>query len=119
MRPAYIAVTIAYSVALTLSAIVYLARIKRVVATMTRLDLSESWPPVLGALKAAGALGLLVGLAVPAIGIAAAIGLVLYFVGAIVTHVRARAFRTDEGFPLAIAFLVVAVAALVLRLAVR
>jgi DoxX-like family len=117
MFPAYVAVNGTLAVALALSAAVYLARIKRVVATMNRLGVPESWLTMLGALKAAGALGLLVGLAVPLVGAAAAIGVVLYFAGAIVTHVRARAFAADEGFPLAIGFLVVAVAALVLRLA--
>jgi hypothetical protein len=39
-----------------------------------------------GTLLAAGALGLLVGFAVPVIGTAAAIGLVLYFLGAVGAH---------------------------------
>jgi hypothetical protein len=56
---------------------------------------------------------LLVGIAVPQIGIAAAAGLVLFFVGAIITHLRAR----DYSFGLAVVFLLLAVAALVLRLA--
>ena len=48
-----------------------------------------SWP-WLGTAKTAGAAGLLVGLVVPVIGLAAGIGLVVYFTGAIVTVVRAR-----------------------------
>ncbi|BAU84749.1 integral membrane protein [Streptomyces laurentii] len=47
---------------------------------------------LLGAAKLAGAVGLLVGYAVPAVGVAAAIGLVLYFAGAVVTVLRARAY---------------------------
>ena len=43
----------------------------------------------------------------------AAIGLTLFFVGAIVTHLRAR----DYSFGLAVVFLLLAVAALTLRLA--
>jgi type III secretory pathway component EscS len=50
---------------------------------------------------------------VPPIGVAAAIGLVLFFIGAIITHLRAR----DYSFGLAVVFLVLVVAALVLRLA--
>ncbi|MCK0093377.1 DoxX family protein [Rhodococcus sp. F64268] len=47
--------------------------------------------PTLATLKASGALGLAVGLlAVPWLGVAAGIGLVLFFVGAIVVHLRAR-----------------------------
>ncbi|GAA1719636.1 DoxX family protein [Nonomuraea sp. AD125B] len=54
----------------------------------------KSWWPWLGAAKAAGAVGLLVGLAVPAIGVAAGIGLVVYFLGAVVTVLRARSHKT-------------------------
>ena len=67
---------------------------------------------MLGILKAAGAIGLLVGIAVPQIGIAAAAGLVLFFIAAIITHLRAH----DYSFGLAVVFLLLAVAALVLRL---
>jgi DoxX-like family len=52
---------------------------------------------------------------VPWIGAAAAIGLILFFVCAIYTHVRARDFSPQFG--LAIGFLSLAVAALVLGLA--
>ncbi|MEV0234083.1 DoxX family protein [Nonomuraea sp. NPDC050786] len=59
----------------------------------------QSWWPWLGAAKAAGAIGLLAGLAVPAIGVAAAIGLILYFAGAVLTVLRARSYKTVV-FPL-------------------
>ncbi|NEB80354.1 DoxX family protein [Streptomyces sp. SID14478] len=58
-------------------------------AEADRLGVPRSWMPVLGALLGAGALGLLGGLVVPGLGIAAASGLVLYFVGAFGAHVRA------------------------------
>ncbi len=64
------------------------------------------WVPLLGALKAAGALGLLLGLlGIPVIGTAAAAGLVAFFVGAISFHVRAHAFYNIAfpGFFLALA----------------
>jgi DoxX-like family len=117
MYPAYVAVTVALAAGLALSATVYLAHLKRVVATMDRLGVPESRLTALGALKAAGALGLLAGLAVPLLGAVTAACVVLYFVGAVAAHVRARAFAADEGFPLAVGFLLVAVAALALRLA--
>ncbi|MQA95337.1 MAG: DoxX family protein [Streptosporangiales bacterium] len=50
-----------------------------------------SWP-WLGTAKAAGALGLLAGLFVPVIGVLAGIGLVLYFLGAVTTVLRARSY---------------------------
>lgn len=46
------------------------------------------WVPVLGALLTAGTLGLLAGFAVPLLGVLAAGGLVLYFVGALIAHLR-------------------------------
>jgi hypothetical protein len=67
----------------------------------------------MGVLKAAGAVGLLVGIALPLIGIAAAIGLTLFFVGAIVTHLRAR----DYSLGPAAVFLLLAVGSLALRVA--
>ena len=48
----------------------------------------RSWVPVLGALLAAGSLGLLAGFAVPLLGSLAAAGLVLYFLGALIAHLR-------------------------------
>jgi DoxX-like family len=49
----------------------------------------DSWFLPLGLVKIAGALGLLAGIAYRPLGIAAAIGVVLYFLGAVITHVRA------------------------------
>ena len=64
-----------------------------VLANSAKVHVPRSWLPMLGALKLAGALGLLVGVVgPPAIGIAAASGLVLYFIGAVIAHVRARVF---------------------------
>jgi hypothetical protein len=80
---------------------------------MAKANVSESWITTLGILKGASALGLLIGIGVPLIGIASATGLVVFFVGAIITHLRAR----DYSFGLAVVFLLLAVAALVLRLA--
>jgi hypothetical protein len=59
-------------------------------ANMKKLGVRESVLPTLGILKGAGALGLLIGFRAPLIGIASAVGLTLFFVGAIVTHLRAR-----------------------------
>jgi hypothetical protein len=80
----------------------------------TKVGVPLSWLPSLGGLKAAGAVGLLVGLAVPVIGVAAAVGLVLFFVCAVFAHLRVRWYST-LAFPGT--FLLLAVGALVLRLA--
>jgi hypothetical protein len=52
----------------------------------------ESWFPWLASLKLAGAVGLLAGVWAPAIGVAASIGVVLYFTGAMITVLCARAY---------------------------
>lgn len=80
----------------------------------TEVGVPLSWLKPLAALKGAGAAGILLGvLGVPLIGEAAAIGLVLFFIGAMITHVRAKVFY-NIAFPAA--FLVLAAATLVLGL---
>ena len=80
-----------------------------------RVHVSQRWMVPFGGLLAAGAIGLLVGFAVPVLGYAAGIGLVLYFTGAVLAHVRAG----DRGFGGAIFFLVLAATALATDLAAR
>lgn len=63
-----------------------------VVDNLADYGVPRSWWVWLGSAKTFGAIGLVVGLWWSAIGIAAAIGLTLYFLGAVVTVVRARAF---------------------------
>jgi DoxX-like protein len=66
-----------------------------VLATSSAVDVPPSWLPMLGTLKLAGAAGLTLGLlGVPALGVAAGIGLVLFYVGALVAHLKARKFAT-------------------------
>jgi NAD/NADP transhydrogenase alpha subunit len=114
MFTAYVVVTLLAIAANTLMAIGDFMGYKFVLNNAVKVGVPESWLPMLGILKAAGALGLLLGLiGVPLIGTAAAIGLILFFVGAIITHLRARYYSL--GFPSA--FLLLAVAALVLDLA--
>ncbi|PWI06199.1 hypothetical protein DIZ27_34795 [Streptomyces sp. NWU339] len=72
----------------------------------------RKYVPVLGALLAAGTVGLLAGLAVPVLGTLAASGLVLYFIGAIIAHLRVGSRDIVGG----IVFLATVVAALVLGL---
>jgi len=83
-----------------------------VLANSARVGVPRSWLPLLGGLKLAGGVGLLIGLAgVPLIGVAAAAGLVAYFIGAVATHVRAGVF-SNIGFPAL--FLLAATASLVM-----
>ncbi|WP_328647863.1 DoxX family protein [Amycolatopsis sp. NBC_00348] len=90
-------------------------RARFVLASSAAVDVPAGWVPALGILKLAGAAGLAAGLAgFPAVGTAAAIGLVLFFVGAIGAHVRAHALST-LGAPGA--YLALAVASLVTGMA--
>jgi hypothetical protein len=78
--------------------------------TAVEVGVPQTWLPVLGTLKTAGAAGLTLGLtgipnlglaaapylglaAAPYLGLAAAVGLVLFFLGAIVVHLRADEFH--------------------------
>lgn len=68
--------------------------------------------PHLAACEFAGALGLVLGIWWPYLGIAAGIGLVVYFVGAIVSHVR---MGDGKGTGPAAFMLIISVVALALR----
>jgi hypothetical protein len=110
---AYLVATVLAAAANLFAAGSDFVRDQRVTANMARTGVPESWMIPLGLLKAAGALGLLVGIWVPPIGVVASVGLVLFFVGAIVVHLRSRFYA----FAFPAGFLVLAVAALALRLA--
>ncbi len=85
-----------------------------VVANFEEVHIADPMVPVLAALQAAGAAGLLLGLlGVPGIGLLAAAGLVLFFTGAVLVHLRSRAFRS---LPSPMVFLALAVATLVAML---
>ncbi len=115
MFTAYVVVTVLTAAANIFSAACDFVRYKQVSIAMAKAGVPESWMTMLGILKAAGALGLLAGIRVPLIGTAAAVGLILYFVAAIITHLRAR----DYSLGPAVVFLVLAVAVLVLGLYAR
>ena len=127
MLTAYVVVGGLLVAYLAFSVVADVARYHRVLTAMADANVPESWLTTLATLKAAGALGLLVGIAVPligtttagfsttaaAIGTAAAVGVILFFVGAVITHLRVR----DYSLAPATVFLLLAVATLVLGLA--
>jgi hypothetical protein len=114
MYTAYIIVTVVAATANAYAATNDFMRVDMVVDNMSRLGVPEWQLFPLGALKAAGAAGLLVGIGVPLIGVAAACGLILFFVGAIATATRAHWY---SHVPQPTAFLLLAVVSLALRLA--
>jgi len=113
MHVAYLAVTIAAALAVASAAALNFAGAQSVKLVADRVGVSHRWMRPLGTVLAAGALGLLVGLALPRLGLAAAVGLVLYFVCAIGAHIRAA----DRGVGGAVFFLILAACALATNLA--
>ncbi|MEU6828397.1 DoxX family protein [Nocardia beijingensis] len=99
MSTAYVVVTIAAAAWVGFSAFSLLRRAAFVVDPLVEYGVPQSWWTPLGSAKAAGALGLIVGLFVPAIGVAAAIGLILYFAGAVIIVLRTRSYKT-VAFPM-------------------
>ncbi|HLU70677.1 MAG TPA: DoxX family protein [Nonomuraea sp.] len=112
MFTAYVAVTLLTAGVNAAAAWADFARVGFVLANADELGIPRSFLPLLGWLKAAGAAGLALGLAgVPYVGVAAAAGLTLFFLGAIAVHVRARVLRK---MVIPGAFLALAVASLIL-----
>ncbi len=88
------------------AAIADFAKADFVLKTSREVGVPRRWIPLLGALKGAGAIGLLQGLlGVHLLGSVAAAGLVAFFVGAIAFHVRAHVLYNlaFPGFFLALA----------------
>jgi len=115
MFAAYIAVTVITILANAGMGFADMAKSDFVIANSDQVGVPRSWLPRLGALNVAGAAGLLTGLlGVRVLGIAAATGLVAFFIGAVITHVRARVLY-NIAFPGAY----LALAALSLAFAIR
>ncbi|OKI26093.1 hypothetical protein A6A28_18710 [Streptomyces sp. CB03578] len=110
---AYAAVATLLALTLAASATLTLQGNDQIVANMRKVQVPDSWLPRLAALKAAGAVGLLTGLWATPLGVAAAIGVSLYFVGAVISHLRVKDFDLAPAAVLAL----MAVAALALRVA--
>lgn len=93
MFTAYLIVTIITIVMNAAIAAADLVRTPMVLATSAEVGLSSKWIPVLGSLKLAAVVGLLLGfLDFSLIGSAAAVGLVLLYIGAVLAHLRAKVF---------------------------
>ena len=108
MHVAYLVITLLAALANGYAASLNFAGAESVKVVADRVRVSRTWMVPLGALLAAGAVGLLTGFAVPALGTAAATGLVLYFICAVTAHLRVR----DRQIGGAVFFLLLAAAAL-------
>ena len=69
----------------------------KAVDMLRHLGITDSQIRTLGVIEVLGALGLLVGIWIPILGLLAAIGFVLYFLGALIMHVRSKDAAKDMG----------------------
>ena len=112
---ALIIFTIALAMAATMSAAMKITKNEMVLEGIHRtVGVPLPYFPVLASLELAGAAGIVIGLWVRPLGIAAAAGLVLYFIGAIIGHVRVNDTKgmANPAIPL-----LLSIAVLVLQLA--
>lgn len=77
-------------IATTFSAMGKLRRMPQVVQMLNHVGVSDSQIRLLAFVELLGALGLLVGIWVPVLGQLAAAGFLIYFVGAVIAHARAK-----------------------------
>ncbi|MFB2599236.1 DoxX family protein [Herbiconiux sp. P17] len=112
MHIAAVIASVVLALAMLASGVMKVIRAPRIVAMMGAVGVTPRQLPVLGALQIAATVGLIAGIWLPTLGIAAAIGLILYFAGANIAHVRAH----DPAFQGAILFLVCATITLALLL---
>jgi DoxX-like family len=116
MGIAYAVIAVVYSFMLVMSVRMKLVRHPTAVEVIGGIHgVPMALFPVLGALELAGAVGLVAGIPVEGLGVAAAAGLVAYFIGATASHIRVRDFVPEHVVP-ALVMLAMATAALVLRL---
>jgi len=115
MRITYLVVTTLAALMSGYAAALNFVGAESVKAVANRLRISERWMLPFGVLLASAAVGLLLGMAVPVLGVAAAVGLILYFICAVTAHLRAH----DTQVGGALFFLFMAVAAFVTNVAYR
>lgn len=90
MHAAYLIITVIFALTLTTSGLGKLLRDPRQIKVVHEtVGVPLKYFPLLAACEIAGAVGLVGGILWPILGIAAGIGLELYFFGAIVSHLRA------------------------------
>lgn len=110
---AYAVLGVILATVLAYSARAKLVKEEWITKGIARLGFPLNWFPFLAACESAGAVGLVVGLWYPSLGIVAAVGLVLFFIGAVSAHLRARDFK---GAPAALMLLAASTVALILAI---
>ncbi len=95
MNIALIILTALLGLATAFSAVGKFSKNPKAVDMLRQLGITDSQIRTLGIVEVLGALGLLVGIWIPILGLLAAIGFVLYFLGALIKHVRAKDAAKD------------------------
>lgn len=90
MQIASVVLSVLLALVAGFSALGKLQKKPQIMESMAHVGVKPNQIPVLAYLELAGALGLLIGLAYSGIGLAAAVGLSLYFVGAVVAHLKTK-----------------------------
>jgi uncharacterized membrane protein YphA (DoxX/SURF4 family) len=89
----YVTITFIVAIVVVFSSIMKLRRTPRTVRTIHEVvGVPLEYFPLLALCEVAGALGLVLGIFRPLLGIVSGIALVLFFVGAILSHLRVRDF---------------------------
>ena len=96
------------------SAVAKLKKVPDVMASMESVGVKQSQVSTLAFLEIAGGLGVIAGIWSPTLGVLASACLVLYFVGAVLSHVSKKHGPADFGAALGI--LIIAVVTTVLQL---
>jgi DoxX-like family len=113
MHTAYLFITILFAAMVAFSAVAKVRRDPKVVHVIQQVvGVPLKHFPLLAACEFAGALGLVLGIWLPWAGLAAGVGLVIYFIGAVVSHLRVRDIK---GIGPAVFMLIFAAGALVLH----
>ena len=110
---ATVIVSIVLAAMATMSGALKIKRVDSIVETMAKVGVKANQFGSLAAAELAGALGLIVGLFWWPVGVAAAVGLVIYFVAALGAHLRVG----DREISGAAMMLVLSAGALALRIA--
>ncbi len=114
VNTAYLVITLVFAAMVAFSGLGKIRRDPRIVHVIHEVvGAPLKYFSLLAACELAGALGLVLGIWWPSLGVAASIGLVLYFVGATVSHLRVGDVK---GMVPAVFMLAVAAGALALRI---
>ncbi|MDK0523874.1 DoxX family protein [Streptomyces sp. ML-6] len=97
MSVAYVVLAVLLSLMLVVSGRGKLVKDPKIMPVMAAVGVSPGMVPVLAVLEFAGAAGLLVGIGYRPLGVAAAVGVVLYFLGAVIAHLRVKDFKGTPG----------------------